>query len=169
MLCNGVHFFQQALLTDSHCSPSTTHGGGSGGGVLEQYSLESGTGSSSISSDWTTLNQMGKALCSRRGNKDIDFFTSSSSNVNDGGASNPHSVRNRAPRDGSGSGGGNGRASVWGRRNAGEGSQEKRGSISLFRMRKSPTPVSKVGGSTSSATFFEVSLSKLLIFDYVSF
>ncbi|VUZ42395.1 unnamed protein product [Hymenolepis diminuta] len=146
--------YEEALLTDSHCSSSTTHGGGSGG-VLEQYSLESGTGSSSISSDWTTLNQMGKALCSRRGNKDIDFFTSSSSNVNDGGASNLHSVRNRAPRDGSGSGGANGGVSVWGRRNAGEGSQEKRGSTSLFRMRKSPTPVSKVGGPTSSATFFE--------------
>ncbi|KAM3178040.1 hypothetical protein ACTXT7_003351 [Hymenolepis weldensis] len=147
--------YEEALMTDSHCSSSATHGGGSGGGVLEQYSLESGTGSSSISSDWTTLNQMGKALCSRRGNKDIDFFTSSSSNVNDGGASNLHSVRTRAPRDGSGSGGGNGGASVWGRRNTGGGSQEKRGSTPLFRMRKSPTPVSKMGGSTSSATFFE--------------
>nr|CDS25531.1 eukaryotic translation initiation factor 4 gamma [Hymenolepis microstoma] len=146
-----IREYEESLLTYPRSS-SAIHVGGSGGDALDQRSLESGTASSSISSDWTTLNQMGKALCSRRGNKDIDLFASSS-NSNDGGASSLYSASNLTPRDSNN--GGNCGASVWGRRNAGGGIQEKRGSTPLFRARKSPTPVSKVVRSSNSAAFFE--------------
>ncbi|VDO03617.1 unnamed protein product [Rodentolepis nana] len=146
-----IREYEEALLTYPRSS-SAIHVGGSGADALDQRSLESGTASSSISSDWTTLNQMGKALCSRRGNKDIDLFASSS-NSNDGGASNLYSASNLTTRDGSN--GGNCGASVWGRRNAVGGIQEKRGSTPLIRARKSPTPVSKVVRSNNNAALFE--------------
>ncbi|KAM7539690.1 hypothetical protein Aperf_G00000025614 [Anoplocephala perfoliata] len=157
--------YDRALTNDRHCSSPAVHSSVFGS-ALEQNSSESGTGSTSSSSDWTTLNQMGKALCSRRGNKDLDLFRSSTSvDVPSNGAftnSSP-SGNHRGHRDRDHSSGyGSGNSSVWSRKNM--GTQERRGTP-LSRSRRSPaskevySSVSKVLGSSNNASLLEKSAS----------